>query len=146
MKDLRRILGISALLGLVGPFPGYLIYTFHGSADMLFGGWKYPQYTIGWYLIGAVPIMGPFCFIASFLGLIVVRIAQESPRSWLAPMLLVILPLVAAVPISLLGIPEFAIPSSIFWSAVLFGARKRLFNPKPSPESRAAYLWLTEFK
>lgn len=142
---MARILAVAAILGLLGPLPGYIAYAFTGSAEFLFGGWKNLLYALAWYPSAAL-MFGPFCLGAALVGLLVIRLAQESPRAWLKPALIVALPLLAAVPVCLVGFPEFAVPSSLFWSAALFLFRDRLFAPEPSPGFQKAYRWLTEFR
>lgn len=104
-------------MGILGPLPGFLIYSFSPGANLLFGGISEMHYMLLWYFMAAVPMLGPFCLVAGLLGGVVIRLTQESPRPWLAGLAIFTLPLLAGIPLSFLwGKPEVW-GSSIFWAS-----------------------------
>ncbi len=138
-------------MAVFGPLPGFFINAFSKSAYNLYGGFEFSNIPIVffWYLFAAIPMLGPFCFIAGFVGAYIIRLTQESPHRWLTDFSIITLPLLAGIPLALLWEGAEVWGSSIFWAATLFAFRKKIFSDtKNNSDSgiQNVYRWITEYK
>lgn len=136
-------------MAVFGALPGFIINSFSGSALFLYGGISNIHLMLSWYLFAAIPMLGPFCFIAGFVGAYLIRLTQESPNKWLTDLSIITLPLLAGIPLAFLWNGYEVWGSSVFWAAAFFVFRKKIFGEakdNPDPGIQKVYRWITEYK
>lgn len=79
-------------MAILGPLPGFLIYSFPPSGAFLYGGPSMIPLGLLWYFPAAIAMFGPFCFVAGFAGAFVIRLTQESRHAWLPGLAIFALP------------------------------------------------------
>lgn len=142
----NRLIKFAVFMGLFGAFPGFVLLMVPEAAKPIGHLWTLITLPVPYLAFGAPLIFGPYCFLAALAGGFLIRLSQESPKKWLEPAAIVALPLLAAVPWSLLGWAGAAFGASIFWIVVMLVFRRWIFKRDPSERMSAIYRWLTEFK
>ena len=150
-----RLLRLAAFFALFGAFPGFIISIVHdiattptvnGSANIHW--WNFFTLPIPYFLF-VVPGFGSYCFAAGLAGGFIIRLTQESPRKWLEPLAIIILPMMAAIPMALLGWPLEAFGSSVFWVLIMLLFKRTLFGEaalERSSRFHTIYRWATEHR
>jgi len=153
-----RLLRLATFFALFGAFPGFVIAIVHSMATRtptVYGPssvhwWYFFTLPIPYFFFGVPLAFGPYCFAVGLAGGFIIRLTQESPRQWLEPLAIIILPMVVAIPLAMLWqMPLEAFGSSFFWVLVMLVFKRRIFGEaalEPSPRIQAIYRWATERK